>query len=319
MNLSLKSPWIKGTFLEISIGSPWILVLCILNWKFEWIQVFKRYKSQFSPKKVQLPLLAAAYKLNIFPVPLAHINYRTIVIISFISQEYLHVFMLLYIMCFNVSICFKMGSLCCYCGIITKLVYPQEFSRIAGFCTNSNENFSGGGPPDPPFKQDYLMLYYNHNTANHLKKVKKHIPKSPPPHHFSGELKIKWSLYVLFEKSIVDLFSQMDVWKNKEKSLKSPWKCTSKVLEKSFKNVCHDLWEPWLKTSFILVSYNWIWALSIQYFVFKLNTLKVSRKLGIFVPLLGNKDTISHWDWVLITDPNWLEKNPGITKRCPAL
>ena len=40
------------------------------------------------------------------------------------------------------------------------------------------------------------------------------------------------------------LFSRMDVWKNKEKSLKSPWKCTSKVLEKSLKKVCHNLWEP---------------------------------------------------------------------------
>ena len=49
MNLSLKSPWIKGTFLEISSGSPWFLVLCILNWKFEWIQQIKRYKSKFSP------------------------------------------------------------------------------------------------------------------------------------------------------------------------------------------------------------------------------------------------------------------------------
>ena len=41
------------------------------------------------------------------------------------------------------------------------------------------------------------------------------------------------------------IFLRMDVWKNKEKSLKTPWKCTSKVLEKSLKKVCHDLWEPW--------------------------------------------------------------------------
>ena len=63
-----------------------------------------------------------------------------------------------------------MGSLYSYCGIITKLVYPPELSRIAGFCPNSNKKFSGGGPPDPPFKQNCLRLYYNHNTANHLKK-----------------------------------------------------------------------------------------------------------------------------------------------------
>ena len=60
----------------------------------------------------------------------------------------------MYIMCFNVSICFKMGSLYSYyCGIITKLVYPQELSRIAGFCTNSNKNFLGEDPT-PPFQAE---------------------------------------------------------------------------------------------------------------------------------------------------------------------
>ena len=49
-------------------------------------------------------------------------------------------------MCFNVIICFKMGSLYSYCDIITKLVYPPELSRIAGFCANSNKNFLGEGP-----------------------------------------------------------------------------------------------------------------------------------------------------------------------------
>ena len=47
----------------------------------------------------------------------------------------------MYVMCFNVSICFKMDSLYSYCEIITKLVYPPELSRIAGFCTNSNKIF----------------------------------------------------------------------------------------------------------------------------------------------------------------------------------
>ena len=77
-------------------------------------------------------------------------NYRTIVIISFISQEYLHIFMYIMYLNFNVSICFKMGSLYSYCGIIIKLVCPPELSRIAGFCTNSNKNFLGEEPPDPP-------------------------------------------------------------------------------------------------------------------------------------------------------------------------
>ena len=70
------------------------------------------------PQKIGLASLAAAYKLNIFSQFLLLIyNSRTIVIISFLFQEYLHVFM--YIMCFNVSICFKMGSLYSYCDIIT--------------------------------------------------------------------------------------------------------------------------------------------------------------------------------------------------------
>ena len=42
-------------------------------------------------------------------------------------------------------------------------------------------------------------------------------------------------------------FSRMDVWKNKEKSLKTPWKWTSIVLEESLKKVCHELWEPCYK------------------------------------------------------------------------
>ena len=83
VGFSLKSPWkwicpwkvleFRGTFLELSIGSPWFLVLCILNLMFEWIQQIKRYKSQFFPKKIWHASLAAAYKLNIFPVPLADI------------------------------------------------------------------------------------------------------------------------------------------------------------------------------------------------------------------------------------------------------
>ena len=55
----------------------------------------------------------------------------------------------MYIMCFNVSICFKMGSLYSYCDIITKLVYPPELSRIAGFCTNSNKIFLREDPQTP--------------------------------------------------------------------------------------------------------------------------------------------------------------------------
>ena len=118
-----------------------------------------------------------------------------------------------------------------YCGIITKLVYPPELSRMQDFVLILIKIF-GGGTPDPPFKQNYLRLYYNHNTAKHLKKLKTHTQISPPPPHFSGELKIKWSLYVLFDKSIVDHFFTNGCLKEQRKVLenslkiyfKSPWK-----------------------------------------------------------------------------------------------
>ena len=53
----------------------------------------------------------------------------------------------MHIMCFNASICFKIGSLYSYCDLIdNKLVYPPELSRINGFCTNSNKIFLGEDP-----------------------------------------------------------------------------------------------------------------------------------------------------------------------------
>ena len=86
MNLSLKSPWILGTFLEISIGtkcSPWFHVLCILNWKFEWIQQIKRYKNQFSPKKFGLLRSHHLTSKIFFQFLLLIYNSRTIVIPPF--------------------------------------------------------------------------------------------------------------------------------------------------------------------------------------------------------------------------------------------
>ena len=112
-----------------------------------------------------------------------------------------------------------------------KLVYPPKLSRVAGFCTNSNKNFLGEDPR-PPFKQNCLSLYCNHNTANHLQKIKNTYPNLPPPPIFSGELKIKWSLYVLFEKSIVYHFFREWMFERK----KSPWKVLENVPKKSLKS-----------------------------------------------------------------------------------
>ena len=132
---SLKSPWILGFPWKVlenefilekslnlgdlpwnSIGSPWFLVLCILNWKLNGYSKLRGTRANFSHKNLAR-FARSSLQVNIFPVPLAHYNSRTIVIIYFLSQEYLQVFM--YIMCFNVSICFKMGSLYSCCDIIT--------------------------------------------------------------------------------------------------------------------------------------------------------------------------------------------------------
>ena len=74
----------------------------------------------------------------------------------------------MYIMYFNVSIFFKMGILYSYCDIITSWCTPQNCLELQDFVLILIK-FSGGGPPDPPFKQNCLSLYYNHNTANILK------------------------------------------------------------------------------------------------------------------------------------------------------
>ena len=67
-----------------------------------------------------------------------------------------------------------MGSLYSYCDMITKLVYPPELSRIAGFCINSIKTFLWEDPR-PAFNHNCLRLYYNRDTANHLeKKLKTH-------------------------------------------------------------------------------------------------------------------------------------------------
>ena len=65
------------------------------------------------------------------------------------------------------------------------------------------------------------------------------------------------------------IFSQMDVWKDKEKSLKSPWKCTSKVLEKSLKKVGNDLWEPCNEISPVqLLTYQQMHNMQLQHVTF---------------------------------------------------
>ena len=63
-----------------------------------------------------------------------------------------------------------------------------------------------------------------------------------------------------------------------------------------FRLLLTTLYYPFLD----LVFWNLCTAHSL--FVLKPFTLRVCSKLGIFGPLFGKKDTIWHWDWVLITD-----------------
>ena len=140
----------------------------------------------------------------------------------------------MYIMCFNVSILFKMGSLYSYCNIITKLVYPPELSRIAGFCSNSNKIFSGGGPPDPPFKQNCMKLHYNHNTANNLKKVRSTNKNLPPPtHHFLANSKSNVLCMSYLKSPLLIIFFCKWMF---ERTKKSPWKVLENVPQKSLKS-----------------------------------------------------------------------------------
>ena len=142
---SLKSPWkwiCPWKVLEFR-GPSLKFQLVVLDFSFcvFWTESLNGYsklrgtRANFSPK-IWLALLAAAYKLKYFSSSsCSYIILEQLLSYPSLSQEYLQVFM--YIICFNISICFKIGSLYSYCDVITKLVYPPELSRIAGFCTNS--------------------------------------------------------------------------------------------------------------------------------------------------------------------------------------
>ena len=209
---SLKTPWkvleFRWPSLKFQLVVLESLILCILNWKFEWIQRIKGYKSQFF-KKFRLASLAAAYKLIIFSNSSCSYMYILVILEQLLSYPSFpkNAYRYLCIFCVsNVLISLKMDSLYSYCDIITKLVYPPELSRIAGFCTNSI-NFFLREDPQTALSISCFRLYYNHDKANHLKKNTKHIPNPTPNPYFSGKLNIKWlSLYVLFEQPIVDNF-----------------------------------------------------------------------------------------------------------------
>ena len=71
----------------------------------------------------------------------------------------------MFILCFNVLICFKMGSFYSYCDMITKLVYPLELQDSVLILLK----FFGGGPqtpPPPPF--DHNCYAPGSNDRGHI-------------------------------------------------------------------------------------------------------------------------------------------------------
>ena len=226
---SLKSPWkcicpwkvleFRGPSLKFQL-----VVLDFLFYVF-WTESLNGYsklrstRANFPPKK-SARFARSSLQMKYFSSSSCSYIIRRIVI-SLISQIYLHIFM--YVMFFNVSICFKIGSLYSYCGIITKLVYPPELSRIAGICINSNKHFLGEDPQTTPFKQNCLKLYYNDNAAN-LKKLKTHtqIPPPPPCTIFLANSRSNSLCMSYLKSQLLIIFSRIDIWKNKETSLKSP-------------------------------------------------------------------------------------------------
>ena len=128
-------------------------------------------------------------------------------------------------------------------------------SRIAGFCTNSNKKFSGEDPqtPPPPFKEDCLRLYYNHNPANHLK-VKKKQNKSPPPPPrplFCQTQNHMVSVCLIWK---VHCWSFFRKWMF-ERTKKSPWKLLENVPQKSLKS-------PWKRYVLICGNHVYAWQMS---------------------------------------------------------
>ena len=125
-------------------------------------------------------------------------------------------------------------------------LYPPGLSRIAGFCTNSNKNFLGENPQTPLSNKIVWACIITIIHSKSSKIVKNLLKSLPPPYHFSGKTQDQMvSVSLISKVRCWSFFREMDVWNNKEKSLKSPWKCISKVLERSLKKVGHDLWEPW--------------------------------------------------------------------------
>ena len=109
--------------------------------------------------------------------------------------------------------------------------------------------FSWGRTPRPPFKQNCLSLYYNHDTASHLKKLKTHtkISKNPPTTIFLANPNQMVSVCLIWKVHCWSFFRE---WMF-ERTKKSPWKVLEKGMSWSVGTMnamkliqCHvvDIW-----------------------------------------------------------------------------
>ena len=87
------------------------------------------------------------------------------------------------------------------------VMYHPKLPRIAGFCTNSNKIFLGGRTPRP----SCLSLYYNHSTANHLKKLKHTYPYNLPPNIFLANSRSNGLSMSYLKSPLLIIFLRMDV------------------------------------------------------------------------------------------------------------
>ena len=104
-----------------------------------------------------------------------------------------------------------------------------------------------------------------------------------------------------------------------ERTKKSPWKCTSKVLEKSLKKLCYDLWEPWfIMTSKLGCIANVQWTITFYFddthtVVMYIQTMWLDLDQGLYLqgqghsthcqnPCLGLTliSIIVGWSWMIV-------------------
>ena len=127
----------------------------------------------------------------------------------------------MYIMCFNVSICFKMGSLYSLRDIITSYCTLQNCLELQDFVLILIKNFLGEDPQTPLSSR---IVYYNNNTANNLKKVKNTYPNLSPPTIFLANSRSNGLCMSYLRSSLLIIFFAKGCLKEQRKVLENSLK-----------------------------------------------------------------------------------------------